>query len=80
MIDNDFAAYIEGLPAQDRRTVEQALVGLRSALNQVPRAEAEVEGRLRVSEMLKAVRHLAQRDAPPRAWRLGGRWAATPSH
>jgi hypothetical protein len=29
MIDADFTAYVEGLPPEDRRTVEQALKGLR---------------------------------------------------
>ena len=32
MVDAEFTAYLEGLPAQDRRTVEQALHGLRHAL------------------------------------------------
>lgn len=38
MMDREFAAYVEGLPPQDRITVEQALTGLREALVRTPRA------------------------------------------
>lgn len=72
MIDSDFAAYIEGLPAQDRRTVEQALVGLRSAMNRTPQAEEEVQGRQRIGQLLKAVRDIARRDEKTRAWLAAG--------
>lgn len=59
MSDTEFTAYIEGLPPQDRLTVEQALVGLRSALSPRPRSEAEVEGRARIGLMLDSVRRIA---------------------
>lgn len=32
MIDADFTAYVQGLPPEDRRTVEQALLGMRRFL------------------------------------------------
>jgi hypothetical protein len=32
MIDADFSAYVQGLPPEDRRTVEQALLGMRRCL------------------------------------------------
>jgi hypothetical protein len=68
MMDSEFAAYIEGLPAQDRRTVEQALVGLRSAMNRIPRAERVLQGSDRITHLPKAVRDIARRDPGTRAW------------
>jgi hypothetical protein len=41
MIDREFAAYVEGLPPQDRITVQQALDGLRDVLACNPRPEPE---------------------------------------
>lgn len=38
MSSQDFAAYVEGLPPQDRVTVEQAMLGLRGVLMDTPPA------------------------------------------
>jgi|GEM_PF-5616284 len=69
MSNAEFTAYIEGLPPQDRRTVEQALHGLRHAMNQTPRDEVEVEGRNNVRLMLEAVRQITRRERPAPFWR-----------
>lgn len=37
MSSQEFAAYVEGLPPQDRVTVEQAMAGLREVLMDLPR-------------------------------------------
>ena len=67
MMDAEFTAYIEGLPPQDRRTVEQALHGLRNAMSRTPRTEAEADGRDRIRALLATVRELTRRDRP-RLW------------
>ncbi len=64
MNDAEFTAYVQGLPPQDRRTVEQALAGLRQAMHGSPRTEAEADGKAKVRKMLDAVRDLMKRERP----------------
>lgn len=60
MIDRDLLAYVETLPPQDRRTVEQALQGLRSVLSlKQPKADW-AEGRDCITLLLSAVRRTAR--------------------
>jgi hypothetical protein len=60
MIDAEFSAYIEGLPPQDRRTVEQALHGLRHALWRAPRSDAVIGDRNRIRELLDKIKQVTR--------------------
>lgn len=64
MIDQDFAAYVEGLPPQDRRTVEQALRGLRSALRVGPQREPEAARREVDGLIVRVTKALRGRRGP----------------
>jgi len=59
MMDQEFAAYVDGLPPQDRVTVEQALMGLRHALVRTPRARhaPDHDDVLELIDVMRAVAH-----------------------
>ena len=59
MMDREFAAYVEGLPPQDRVTVEQAMAGLRDILVRTPRARRmpDHDDVLVLIDVMKAAAH-----------------------
>lgn len=59
MSSQEFAAYVEGLPPQDRVTVEQCMLGLRDVLMDTPpsRHAADYDDVLELIDVVRAATH-----------------------